>query len=336
MLYNIPIESLEERYSQQWNVWFPREFRTYLKDDFTTIHGEPLTNVIETGSFLDVCGTNYFKAGQLQEITRLCHAGMVKDGDIFFFHDLWFPGIEMLAYIRDGLGIDFKICGILHAGTYDPYDFLAQRHMGRWGHDLENAWFQIIDKIFVATQFHKDLICSSREIERHNIHVTGLPIYPDFVEDGLKRNIVVFPHRLDPEKNPERFDRLARHFINRDDWLFIKSKNVCKTKQEYYKLLNDSRIAVSYANQETWGIAQQEAVICGCVPLVPDRLSYKEMYPDCFKYQRDWGVINILGQLFNSEKELLRLETRTADLGLDFIKKGKDAIPNMIRIMEEL
>lgn len=334
MLFNIPIESLEERYSKQWNTWFPKVLKPCI--EYTTIYGKPLTNIIEIGSFLDVYSTNYFKASQLQEIVRLCYAGEVRDGDIFFFHDLWFPGIEMLAYIRDGVGIDFKICGILHAGTYDPYDFLSQKHMDIWGEDLENSWFKIIDKIFVATHFHKNLLYTTRKISYDNIHVTGLPIYPDFIQHRPKKNIVVFPHRLDPEKNPNKFDDLAKHFRDRTDWSFVKTKDVCTTKSEYYNLLNESRIAISYANQETWGIAQQEAVLCGCVPLVPDRLSYKEMYPNYFRYHSDEGLKTVVGQLLTLKKELLKLQKETVNLAMDFIQKGQSAISNMIQIMETL
>ena len=46
-------------------------------------------------------------------------------------------GLEMLAYVRDGLGLKFKIVGILHAGTYDPHDFLTQKGMASWGRPLE-------------------------------------------------------------------------------------------------------------------------------------------------------------------------------------------------------
>ena len=206
MLWNVPIESLEERYSNQWNRWFPREFKR-LGVEFYTIYGETLTDKIETGSFLDVYSTNYFKMSQLQQLIKLLYERKIKDKDVILFHDLWFPGIEALQYIRQGAGIDFKIMGILHAGTYDPNDFLTKSGMGYWGEHLENSWFKFIDKIFVATKFHKVLITTSRHIEPKKIVVTGLPIYDEFSDTSIKKeNIVVFPHRLDKEKNPEEFD----------------------------------------------------------------------------------------------------------------------------------
>lgn len=282
-IINVPIESLEERYSAQWNRWIPEYFAANMID-YITIDPEPLTDVIRSGQFLDVIGTNYYKAKQLAEICRLIDCCQIGDGDTFFFNDLWFPGIEMLFYIRDALEMDFKITGILHAGCYDPYDFLSSKRMGRWGAALEQAWFSEVDTIFVATNFHKELVT------RHHHHVsqlgkkvevTGLPFYwerPQSLSDH-RENIVVFPHRLAEEKNPELFDHYASILSElMPDWQFIKTKDVCSTKEEYYQLLERSKIAVSFANQETWGIAMQEAVAAGCVPLCPSKLSYPELF----------------------------------------------------------
>lgn len=285
MIINIPIESLQERYSEQWNKWIPEQFDNEGVD-FGTIYPEPLDNKINIGSFLDVIGTNYFKAQQLSMICKLFAENKVKNGDTFFFHDLWFPGLEMLFYIRNGTGIKFKIMGMLHAGSYDKYDFLNQTGMTKWAKKIEESWFNEVDKIFVATQFHKDLISSERGSWLFSkIHVTGFPLFLDLpwlISD--KEDIVVFPHRLNSEKQPELFDKLAEYFKDKYDWKFIKTKEVCKTKQEYYDILRKSKVAVSFAQQETWGIAQQEALFSGCIPVVPNRLSYKEMYDNKFKY----------------------------------------------------
>jgi len=333
MLFNIPIEDLEERYSAQWNRWFPREFN-YYNVPFQTITGVPLTNKIETGAFLDVVGTNYWKACQLQQICELIYSGKIKQGDKLFFHDLWFPGLEMVQYMRQGLGIDFKIYGILHAGTYDPHDFLSQKGMTYWAHKLEESWLSFVDKVFVSTNYHKQLLLENRLVEPSKIVVTGLPIYPEeFVKTAPKENIVVFPHRLDPEKQPTFFNELKRKGQNLN-WKFVKTKEICSNKQEYYDLLNRAKIAVSFALQETWGIAQLESLFCGCIPVVPDRLSYSEIYPQCFKCSSDEEVIETVLFLIKNEKVLAQLEKeakRTAGV-LSIIYRY--SIKNMLKEME--
>ncbi len=282
ILINVPIEPLPERYSIQWDTWFKKEFEQSFAC-VHTIYGDTSTRKIEVGSFLDVFDTNQYKASQLHQIIQLIRKDTSKKY-ILFFHDLWFPGLESLAYIRDGAGVDIKITGCLHAGSYDPNDFLSRQSMGVWAEPLENSWFQIIDTIFVATKFHKKLLTANRWVYPDKIQVTGFPLYDDFSYTTPKENIVVFPHRLDDEKQPKLFDKLADALKN-TGWQFIKSKDICHNKKEYYDLLSKSKIAVSFALQETWGIAMQEAVYLGNVPVCPDRLSYSEMYHKSFLYK---------------------------------------------------
>ena len=47
----------------------------------------------------------------------------------------------------------------------------------------------------------------------------------------------------------------------------------------YRNLLNQADIVVSTAIQEFFGISVIEAMYCGCVPILPNRLSYPEILP---------------------------------------------------------
>jgi len=40
--------------------------------------------------------------------------------------------------------------------------------------------------------------------------------------------------------------------------------------------------------QETLGISAYEGALVNAIPMVPDRLSYTEMYDDDFKYPSEW------------------------------------------------
>lgn len=51
-------------------------------------------------------------------------------------------------------------------------------------------------------------------------------------------------------------------------------------RDEYLELLLQSDVVVSTARHEFFGIAIVEAVSAGCVPLLPDRLSYPELVPE--------------------------------------------------------
>jgi glycosyltransferase involved in cell wall biosynthesis len=217
-------------------------------------------------------------------------ANEIKSGDVLFFFDLWFPGIEMLSYIRDGAGVDFKIAGIIHAGVYDKWDFLAQKNMTKWGALFEKTMLQIADLVFVSCEFHKDLI-EQMHGAHENMVVQFLPIYlSEIAESGKgvvkQRQQVVFPHRLVPEKQPEKFLALKKQ-VDVASAVYHRSQDVLRDKSSYYRLLAESTIAVSFALQETWGIAMLEAAALGAIPLVPDRLAYADFYPRRFRYESE-------------------------------------------------
>jgi glycosyltransferase involved in cell wall biosynthesis len=53
---------------------------------------------------------------------------------------------------------------------------------------------------------------------------------------------------------------------------------------DYRLILQQSHVVLSTALHEFQGLAVQEAVACGCVPLVPDRLAYPEFFSEPFRY----------------------------------------------------
>ncbi|PIE69258.1 MAG: glycosyl transferase family 1 [Deltaproteobacteria bacterium] len=56
-------------------------------------------------------------------------------------------------------------------------------------------------------------------------------------------------------------------------------------RARYAELLRRGDIVVSTAVHEFFGMAVLEAVRAGCRPLVPDRLSYPELFPEQYRYQ---------------------------------------------------
>lgn len=327
MIYVVDLEKLEERYTVQWASWVPQGLKANDLD-FKIISGTPLTTSIEKGSVLDVYGTNHYKASQMQTLMKMLRANEIKDEDTIFFCDLWFPGIEALQYVRNVTGKKFKIQGVLHAGSWDEHDFTFLTGMDNWARSIERGWLEIYDKVFLGSEFHKQLILEAfPDVPENKFAVTGLPfrwtdVYrpknPIFFS---KEKIVVFPHRLDSEKRPDLFDEM-RGVLEPlfPEWSFLKTKEETKTKEQYYHLLNRAAISISYAEQETFGYAMLESVANDCLAIVPNALSYSTMpmYTG-MKFSSFEESIECVTQaiiMFNENSENYRQCVRNTKLGL--------------------
>lgn len=286
-IVNVPIESLDQRYTGQWSRMFHDAFKA--RYDTITVDPVPMTSTIRDGAFLDVISTIKYKSNQVSTIASLVDSGDIKRDRrvVFIIQDGWFP-IEQLAYLRDLLGCHYwRFVGIFHDGTYDKWDLTARSRMYTWGEELENSWFKIYDKIVVGSQYHKDVLLEERRVPEHKINVMFWPIDLACMKHVRpnKEKFVVFPHRLDVEKQPDVFRSLAVHDRSRGGhYTFVCTKEHNYSKEEYYGLLGRAHIAVSTALLEMFGIAMVEATLAGCIPLVPDALSYKELFPDNFRY----------------------------------------------------
>ena len=300
MIYLVDLESVESRYTKQWKTHFP----TLLKENglnVTVIDG-PSAGIPEAttpGAFLNFGGTNIYKAAQISKIAELFCNGKVKDGDYFLYTDAWNPTVIQLKYMAELLGIKIRIGGMWHAGSYDPQDFLG-RLIGNasWVRNAEMSMYDCYDDNFFATKFHIDMFTQTffeddRDIDRqllHSIRQVGWPM--EYIESDLapyrnmeKEDIILFPHRIAPEKQPEVFDYLAEQM---PEYKFIKCQELNLSKRDYHKLLGKAKMVFSANLQETLGISVYEGLVVGAIPLVPDRLSYSEMWSDTFKYPSEW------------------------------------------------
>lgn len=299
MLYLIDLESVESRYTKQWKTHFP----TLLKNngiDVTVIEGPTDIPAATTpGAFLNFGGTNIYKSAQLEQIAKLFCEGKIKDGDYFLYTDAWNPTVIQLKYMAELLGIKLRIGGLWHAGSYDPQDFLG-RLIGNtpWVRKAEMSMYDCYDDNFFATKFHIDLFTNTfwdndQDIDRqllHSIRQVGWPM--EYIKEDLqeyknmaKRDLILFPHRIAPEKQTEVFDYIAEQL---PEYEFIKCQELNLSKPEYHTLLGQSKMVFSANLQETLGISVYEGIVVDAIPMVPDALSYTEMWRNEFKYPSEW------------------------------------------------
>lgn len=299
-IYLIDLESVPTRYTCEWKEHFPNILKQTGLDVHVIDGPTDIPSATTPGAFLNFGGTNVYKARQVEQMGRLFCEGRVKEGDHFVFADAWHPGIINLKYMSELLGIKIVIHALWHAGSYDPADFLG-RLIGDtpWVRNAEASFFHAVDHNYFASDFHIDMFCQNlfdadtRDITEFNpgkIVRSGWPM--DYMEDMFtmyknmpKRDLILFPHRIAPEKQVEIFRDLKEQ-LPQYEFVVCQEQNL--TKNEYHNLLGEAKLVFSANLQETLGISWYEGALVGAIPMVPDRLSYSEMALPIFKYPSEW------------------------------------------------
>ena len=151
--------------------------------------------------------------------------------------------------------------------------------------------------------------------------------------------VIVWNHRWEHDKDPETFFRtlfeldrqgvafrlvvLGQSFARRPE-IFHEAKTrlahrllhwgYAQSREEYHDWLRQGDVVVSTARHEFFGLAVIEAVRAGCRPLLPNRLSYPELFPADYLYEE--------GELAARLTELLQgLESRGGE------SRGDERLP---------
>jgi len=346
-IYLVDLEAVETRYTAQWKEHVPKIVKKQGHQVHVISGPEDIPSATTPGAFLNFGGTNIYKSRQVEEIARLFTTGAINPNDHFVFYDAWHPGIINLKYMSSLLKIPVKIHALWHAGSYDPADFLG-RLIGNapWVRHAEKSFFHAIDHNYFATDFHIEMfmrnllndgmetenpwfeedVGEAKAGERPWIVRSGWPM--EYLDDILtpykgmpKRDLILFPHRIAPEKQVEIFRDLKEQL---PQYEFVVCQDQFLTKNEYHNLLGEAKIVFSANLQETLGISCYEGAIIDAIPMVPDRLSYSEMYFEGFKYPSEWTLNwdsyiihrqelchHIIVTMTHYEKRLVQLKKQT-------------------------
>jgi glycosyltransferase involved in cell wall biosynthesis len=298
-VYIVDIEAVDTRYTKQWKEHLPDQLQKALiqdvavLDEVVVISGGDVPQATTPGAFLNFGGTNVYKSKQLEQIGKYFCDGIIKNGDYFIYTDAWNPTVIQLRYMAELLGVDIRIGGLWHAGSYDPQDFLGRLIGDKpWVRNAERSMYDCYDHNFFATDFHIDLFeesFRSSMVEKEPVRV-GWPM--EYLQNSLdaykgmnKRDLILFPHRIAPEKQVEIFRDLAQSM---PEYEFVVCQEQQLSKDEYHKMLGEAKLVFSANLQETLGISWYEGALVDAIPMVPDRLSYSEMALTMFKYPSEW------------------------------------------------
>ena len=308
-VFLVDLEAVETRYTGQWKTHVPALVKKAGHNVQIISGPTDIPSATTPGAFLNFGGTNIYKASQVEQMGRLFCDGSVHAGDHFIFTDAWHPGIINLKYMSELLGIPVTTHGLWHAGSYDPQDFLGRLVGDKpWVRHAEKSFYHAFDHNYFATDFHikmfyTNLIQTDPDrrqtmyktviedtVFNNKVVRTGWPM--EYFQDTLapykgmkKRDMILFPHRIAPEKQVEIFRDLAKHL---PQYEFVVCQDKQLTKHEYHTLLGEAKMVFSANLQETLGISWYEGAVVDAIPMVPDRLSYSEMAFDTFKYDSKW------------------------------------------------
>ena len=348
-VYIVDIEAVDTRYTKQWKEFLPSQLQRATNTEVVVISGGETPQATTPGAFLNFGGTNVYKSKQLETIGEMFCEGKVKDGDYFLYTDAWNPTVIQLRYMAELLGVNIRIGGLWHAGSYDPQDFLG-RLIGSspWVRHAEKSMYYTYDDNFFATDFHIDMFMrtlfeedpyiedwveEALSNQEERISRVGWPM--EYLKNSLdsykgmpKRDLILFPHRIAPEKQVDIFRDLAEQL---PEYEFVVCQERELTKNEYHNLLGEAKMVFSANLQETLGISWYEGALVDAIPMVPDRLSYSEMAVPEFLYPSEWTedfasyrkhrgeiVMSIRDYMENYDDYLISLDKQRTKLNKDF------------------
>ena len=331
------LEKYEGRYTLQLQEWNERVFKQ-RGIDYVVIDGETLDNSksIVTGQVLDAHGRSYFSLTQMANLVRMLKQGVFNREDVLYFEDMFTPGIESLPYIFDQIPAQYRPMVAVRclAQSIDPDDFVHVWGMQKWMAAYERMVNEFADIILASNEemvSHMRIAGWTAPI----YNIAGLAFGRDEVQGRVseikpfdqKRQRVAFASRWDQEKNPDFFmDLIEAWYLKHpgsavEFALFsgskLKSNNVsymARTqdlvhrgqlavyedlcKNEYYELLNDSRVLFNSASQDWTSNTVSEADALGANVLFPAYRSFPEIFAnDAERMYVPWSLDDALAKL---------------------------------------
>jgi len=336
------LESYEGRYTLQLQDWSERAFKK-RGIDYIVVPGQEIDNTksIQVGQVLDAHGRSFFSMSQMMNLVQMMRSGEVTGEDCIFFEDMFTPGIESLGYIMNQIPeVDRpQIYVRCLAQRVDPDDFV---HV--WGMDWMSTYEKMVNELpnvhVLAT--NEEMIANMKIVgwSAPLYNISGLAFGKEEVQERVgeirpfnkRTNRVVFGARWDQEKQPDFFMDLAElyHDTSIDPAIFticqggpLRSNNqkyidrarklqeegkleILENlkKNEYYEVLNDSRVLFNCALQDWVSNTVSEADTCGANVLYPAYRSFPETFAnDASRLYVPWSMDDAyekLSQLLNA------------------------------------
>ena len=273
---------------------------------------------ISVGQVLDAHGRSYFAMSQIMNLVRLMQQGEVTAEDVVYFEDMFAPGIESLAYVMDQVPHNLRprIFVRCLAQAIDPDDFVHVWGMAGWMSAFERMVNLMPGITVLAT--NEEMVAHMRIAgwSAPIYNISGLAFGKAEVQEriGGAANIrpfsdrkmrVAFAARFDQEKQPGFFMDLAERVqatnpevefavfsgapLRSNNADYVQRAQALQqqgrlriyadlNKNDYYALLNDTRVLFNCALQDWVSNTVSEADTLGCNVLYPAYRSFPETF----------------------------------------------------------
>lgn len=332
------LEPYKARYTLQLQDWNERVFKR-RNIEYQLVNGQTLTSDqnIVTGQVLDAHGRTYYSLTQMAELVKLMKEGQLTSEDVIYFEDMYTSGIDSIPYILKQVPKEYrpKVFVRCLAQTIDPDDFLHVWDMQGFMRKYEEMVNEFVDGV-LATNEEMVMHMKVAGWKAPIYNISGLAFGKEEVRSRIKniksfdkRSLrVVFAARWDQEKQPDFFMDIIEEYTKiHDDVEFallsgakLRSNNSSYMertlrleregklkiysdldKNEYYELLNDSRVLFNCALQDWVSNTVSEADTLGCNVIYPAYRSFPETFAnDHTRMYVPWSKTDALIKLENA------------------------------------
>jgi hypothetical protein len=331
------LEPYKARYTLQLTEWNTRVFER-RGINYEIVPGETLGNdqAIVTGQVLDAHGRTYFGMSQLMNLVSMMKAGEINNEDVIYFEDMFQPGIESLPYIIKQIPAASRprIFVRCLAQSIDPDDFVHVWGMGDFMGHYERMVDSFVDGV-LATNEEMVMHMKIAGWKAPVYNISGLAFGKAEVQERVgaitpfaeRKRRVVFSARWDQEKQPDFYMDVieawhARHpnsgvefavcsgaklKSNNDSYMQrtrdmqargLLTLNEDLAKNDYYRIVNDSRVVFNCALQDWVSNTVSEADALGCNVLYPAYRSFPETFAnDHTRLYIPWSIEDALNKL---------------------------------------
>ena len=271
------------RYQEWWFWKLPKEFRkagyeviTLGKKYFN--FNKPVKH--DLAMFSSINDSIDFEAEQIKEYIKLD----IKKDDILFVSDLSFPGLFCNILYHKQCPKMFCFC---HATSLNYRDYFESKRKSKFMNESSHAI--LFNKIFINSHYHKRKIlkADNSKLFWNKLIVTYLP-YPPF---------------LPISQNPKKYDiiSVSRPTVQKVDSIIENKveeafgpiyRPQSNTWKDYFNNLNQSKILLITAKEETFGLQVIDAVINGCIPIARNNFAYPELLSSEYLYNDTYDLNN--------------------------------------------